>query len=66
MKSYQVRIKYSAIRTWTVAAESEKQAESIAHSKAGLYHLPLKTLSEWTRHDKLRTLSIHEQQIKDK
>lgn len=61
MKRYQVRIKYSAIRTWIVEAKSAKEAEAKARSEANLYHLPKATLKNWTPQDKLRTLSIREE-----
>ncbi len=60
MKRYKVRIKYSAIRTWTVEAKSEKLAESIARQKAQLYFLPMASFQNWLQEDKLRTLSIRE------
>lgn len=64
MKRYQVRIKYSAIRTWTVEAANEKLAESIARQKAQVYFLPMATFQNWLKEDKLRTLSIREK-VKD-
>ena len=62
MKRYTVRIKYSAIRSWTVEAANEKLAESIARQKAQLYFLPMATFKNWLKEDKLRTLSIREEQ----
>lgn len=53
MNRYQVRLKYSAIRTWTIDAGTQKEAEEKARVNFNLYLLRL-----WERRDKLRTLSV--------
>jgi hypothetical protein len=53
---YQVRLKYSAIRTWTVEAGTQKEAEEKARANFNLYLLRL-----WKRQDKLRTLSVRKE-----
>lgn len=53
MPVYQVRTKFSAIRTWEVEAKSQKEAEEKGHAL---------TIQYWLSGsgDKIRTLSVHE------
>lgn len=60
MAKYEIRVKYSAIRTWEIEANSQKEAEYQARAKAYQYHAPLGRITQIDRADRLRTLSVRE------
>ena len=60
MPVYQVRTKFSAIRTWEVEAKSQKEAEKKGHALTFLYWLSKAVFGRRGSGDKIRTLSVHE------
>ena len=60
MPVYQVRTKFSAIRTWEVEAKSQKEAEEKGHALTIQYWLSKAVFGRRGSGDKIRTLSVHE------
>lgn len=60
MNRYQVRTKFSAIRTYEVEANSAKEAEEKGFAMAIQYWLSKAIFNKYKHSDKVRTLSVHE------